>query len=438
METNVVPPISIYAVLLDQAQVDEVSLWRDVELYSLDYLFPGHYLDKDNFLPLVQSSERYYALKLTALEFTCRKYGVCVYMDSGSTLIRNASIFMDISRKLEQDSYFYGSFYREETAVVSTENAMAIEGSEILAFIDNSLPFNQFVKDKLACYRGIRCKSTDTAVSELGEDLLSDPTSLGSVDDQADLDDAYFCFISLRDDIIYNFAYSEHPAPPPLEKIRIGLGVPTTSAKLSAFNESSIVTAFLPSLLQSIEEDEWRTFEFYVYIAFDRYDHFWDVNETFYELNETMTMMASAHYPAHTLRFIYVRMPPSKGWLTFIWNHLFARSMFDGCHYYYQLNDDLNFVSSRWASELTSALWQNQDYGVAGPNDLRWNCEVLTQAMVSRKHWSIFGWFYPPEVPHLRFIVFKILTRSRTGTLISGLPKSTARKVRIVLNKLRL
>lgn len=77
---------------------------------------------------------------------------------------------------------------------------------------------------------------------------------------------------------------------------------------------------------------------------------------------------------------------------------MFAQSMHDHCHYYYQLNDDLEFVTSGWATFLTNQLLQNDDFGVAAPNDPVWNCTVLTQAIVSRKHWELFGWFYPPEV----------------------------------------
>jgi hypothetical protein len=43
-------------------------------------------------------------------------------------------------------------------------------------------------------------------------------------------------------------------------------------------------------------------------------------------------------------------------------------------------------------------LRENDGYGVAGPTDAMWGGSLLTQAMVSRVHYTIFGRFYPLDI----------------------------------------
>lgn len=159
--------------------------------------------------------------------------------------------------------------------------------------------------------------------------------------------------------------------------------------------DSSIVAAFLPSFFKSITEREWNKFEFVLYVAFDQGDPLWDDALHFATLNDHVKRM---NFGIHTLVVKYVRMPPNNGWLTYIWNFLFALAIYDDCEYFYQLNDDLDFNNAGWASQLTDALNNMGGYGVAGPNDLSHNCDILTQSMVTRTHWEIFGWLYPPEI----------------------------------------
>ena len=45
---------------------------------------------------------------------------------------------------------------------------------------------------------------------------------------------------------------------------------------------------------------------------------------------------------------------------------------------------------------LNEILKQNNDIGLSGP--INNNNRILTQAMVSRKHMEIFGWFFPEEI----------------------------------------
>lgn len=153
-------------------------------------------------------------------------------------------------------------------------------------------------------------------------------------------------------------------------------------AKLTRAEQSSVLTAFLPSFLKSIADDEWQRFTFTLYLSFDEGDHLWDDSRNFANLDRHIHTMIGPHSESINVKFI--RLPATHGWLTYIWNMMFARSMNDGCDYYYQLNDDLHFESAGWATMLTGKLSEHNGFGVAGPNDPVWKCKILTQAMVSR------------------------------------------------------
>ena len=85
-----------------------------------------------------------------------------------------------------------------------------------------------------------------------------------------------------------------------------------------------------------------------------------------------------------------------KGHLTVMWNRLFEKAYDDNCDYFYQTGDDILFKMTGWVNDCIGTLEENNDVGLTGP--INNNSRILTQAMVSRKHMEIFGWFFPEEI----------------------------------------
>lgn len=85
-----------------------------------------------------------------------------------------------------------------------------------------------------------------------------------------------------------------------------------------------------------------------------------------------------------------------KGHVTKMWNVLFKAAYDAGCDYFFQCGDDINFKTKGWVKQSIDALRQNNGIGLSGP--LNNNARILTQAMVSRKHMDIFGFFFPEEI----------------------------------------
>ena len=98
-----------------------------------------------------------------------------------------------------------------------------------------------------------------------------------------------------------------------------------------------------------------------------------------------------------------------KGHLTKLWNLAFKKAYSDGCQYFYQCGDDIQFVTFNWIDDCINQLTANQQIGITGPLDLgRLNTNKIyqpgqeyflqTQTFVSRKHMEIFGYYFPEEI----------------------------------------
>jgi len=85
-----------------------------------------------------------------------------------------------------------------------------------------------------------------------------------------------------------------------------------------------------------------------------------------------------------------------KGHLTVMWNRLFKKAYDDNMEYFFQCGDDITFRTNGWVSECIKVLSNSNGIGIAGP--INNNSRILTQAMVSRRHMEIFGWFFPEEI----------------------------------------
>lgn len=353
----------------------EIRMWWNVELVDDFHSQIGSSHENQ----VLEHSEL--ALILTALDASVRQHQYAVYVTNHLAL--NVTFFMSqIKSDLQRDGIVLG--HQNQTLVVR-------------GYLVDSEAFQLQVVQPLNCLRGHHCP-TPGLISVDETNLIAAAEAVDKYIqkiDQISLSQS-FCSIKLRDDIMYGDAISNFPTESSTDNniIRIGLGVPTTSNRQMTDKDSSILTTFLPAFLDSISDQEKLKFHFTVYIGYDFGDKFWDLQNS--SSWQAVDSLSAPHSKYVTVK--YVRLPFTFGWVTFIWNRLFALSIQDNNDYFYQVNDDLSLVSAGWATKFTQALQKSDDVGVVGPFDPRWNCTILTQAMVSRKHWSIFGTFYPPEI----------------------------------------
>lgn len=101
-------------------------------------------------------------------------------------------------------------------------------------------------------------------------------------------------------------------------------------------------------------------------------------------------------YPILPLRTI--RAVSTQGWTTFLWNVAFRAALDEGYEYFYQVNDDITFITPDWTDQMVNLLRSSplhENLGVVGPKDPQ-HPTVFTQAFVHRTHYDIFGYLYPP------------------------------------------
>lgn len=205
--------------------------------------------------------------------------------------------------------------------------------------------------------------------------------------------DHYFCDITINQDSLT----SNFNRVPEFEKNnRIAIGVPTKTKISENLEDISILKTFMPSFVKSIGPEECMRFTYTVYVGFDKGDYYFDSPKNLSLIHKKIENIISEKANCITVR--YISLPRSNGWLTFIWGYLFRQALQDQNYYFYQVNDDLIFDSIRWTTRFTSKLSEWNGIGVAGPNDPKWKCGLLTQAMVTRKHWDIFGYMFPLEI----------------------------------------
>ncbi|EKX33603.1 hypothetical protein GUITHDRAFT_120192 [Guillardia theta CCMP2712] len=223
------------------------------------------------------------------------------------------------------------------------------------------------------------------------------------------------------------------------QRTKICLCVPTiTPPGVSKVSALPFINTFLPSLVASISDDfSFENYIFVVYVAYDQGDPLYDKNRS---LIEQHTKDQTFNRPIF-LKFY--RMPPSKvisscfsetydttqGGIAFLWNSLMAAAWQDGCDYFYQSNDDVQFVTRAWAKTFVETLQTSlvrANFGVVGAVDLNNNL-VLTQSFVHRTHQHIFSSHFPMTIKnwHLDDWISQVYPENATFRLKNVFIKNT-------------
>lgn len=182
------------------------------------------------------------------------------------------------------------------------------------------------------------------------------------------------------------------------ESEAIALLVSTTSNGYKKIDDLPIFKIFLPSFLKSIEKDDKDKdkYKYIIYVGYDNGDILYDIRK--HEIKMKIKTMIEG-YPNVKLKYVNYENNIKSPCL--IWNNLYKLAYTKGCNYFYQLGDDILFITSGWTEVFIEALKKSpvgEDIGVVGPLDINLKRKVaiiLTQAFVSRRHYEIFGYLYP-------------------------------------------
>jgi hypothetical protein len=142
-------------------------------------------------------------------------------------------------------------------------------------------------------------------------------------------------------------------------------------------------------------------FEFWVYVAYDAGDAFYDRPEREAAVRAWLDTALMAPLAARgvtarhaLLRYVNVLRKPGP-----VFNFMMASAYQDGADYLYRVNDDTRFAGA-WAGIAAGRLgsFSPPNVGVVGPICDEGNSRILTHDLTHRTHMAIFGGVYYPPV----------------------------------------
>jgi len=158
--------------------------------------------------------------------------------------------------------------------------------------------------------------------------------------------------------------------------------VPTTSKNQPLRDTQDLF--LVKYLLTSFTEKSTKDYIYRFYIGYDSCDTFYKENK------DKITEL----FPQLNLNFVC--LSDVSRTLVMKWNELFKIAYNDN-DFFYQLGDDVTFLSTGWENDFINLLSQSNFIGVVGPKDCN-NTELLTQTFVSKRHYDIFNYYFDPSI----------------------------------------
>jgi len=175
---------------------------------------------------------------------------------------------------------------------------------------------------------------------------------------------------------------------------KIALLIPTTSRNLpfGSIQDLPIFKWMLPTLLSSITTEEKLQHSITLYLGFDDNDGVYNnLNQLGTIQNEFKYNTGDTNLTLQQIKCIGTNHNPVR-----VWNTLHDMAFNDNFDYFYQLGDDIQFLTSGWITKFIETLPTN-NIGMAGGLDINPSRpgNLITQSFVNRHHMKIFGYYYP-------------------------------------------
>ena len=170
---------------------------------------------------------------------------------------------------------------------------------------------------------------------------------------------------------------------------KVAILIPSTTKERPWKNieETDLYKISLKSFLLTYDKEHRYTY----YIGIDDNDTIYSKDTEQKKLHRFVSVMKNV-----SLQFISMK-DITKGHLTAMWNRLFHKAYHDDCDYFYQCGDDIQFLNKGWVSKSIKLLQLYHNLGCTGPQD-KMQSRIHTQSFVSRKHYEIFKFYFPPEI----------------------------------------
>jgi len=188
---------------------------------------------------------------------------------------------------------------------------------------------------------------------------------------------------------------------------KIGIIIPSTTKGINGcrdYKGTYLYKIFLKSFYNTYTlKCNNKTLYYTIYVVVDDDDKIYSNEEDIIKIKSFISLLKNVE-----IKFISSAGIP-KGWVTKMWNRAFKQAYDDGCDYFYQCGDDIEFLDKDWVDISILTLEKNNNIGVTGPHDYGrelkkqqrcsgWQNFIMTQTFVSRKHMEYFNFYFPPEI----------------------------------------
>jgi hypothetical protein len=170
-------------------------------------------------------------------------------------------------------------------------------------------------------------------------------------------------------------------------RVRVGVLVPSSLKNVplpedQVVEQFSLFTTLLPSLTRTAETTK---YDYHVYVGIDAGD----------QLERLKDDIASLTVSGVTVEPVVV--PGSDSFNTAV-NYIAKKAYDAGEAYMCRVNDDTEFVTDEWTTMAVNGLssMSPRNVGVVGPACPDGKQEIITHDFVHRKHFEMFGFYYPP------------------------------------------
>lgn len=185
--------------------------------------------------------------------------------------------------------------------------------------------------------------------------------------------------------------------------LTIGFLIPTTSknTKWTSHLENNLLTMLIPSLIKTISDN----YHCRIYVGIDVDDQLLNNQQFVESINNSIKDIPDISCQ------IVIFEQFKKYHVTSRWNYLLKMAFDENCDYFYQCGDDIIFMNQNWIDESIKLLQSNNNIGISGPTDvdhtksitinrigLQIPSGLLTQCMLSREHYLIFGFLFNPII----------------------------------------
>jgi|9_EtaG_2_1085328.scaffolds.fasta_scaffold05452_4 hypothetical protein len=176
--------------------------------------------------------------------------------------------------------------------------------------------------------------------------------------------------------------------------MKVAVLVPATSNRRdwTEFKQTDLYNNLFKSFFTTYNKNHNYTF----YIGVDEDDKLYNNADVIEQIKKFFSVMINTEINIITFGSEY------KGKPCHIWNRLYEISLKEN-DFFLQVGSDIEFVDANWCECMIEKLKENNEIGVVGLTDAgrrQYDSSdtLLTQTMVSKRHYEIFSFYFPPEL----------------------------------------